>query len=282
MDVGLCYTRIREDEKLLLEALRGRGHDVTKVDVRSFPFHLEETPEILGGLDVVVNRCLESSRSRYVTRLCRHYGVDVVNDPETVAVCADKLRGSLALLEAGVPTPRTRLAFDTESALAAVEELGYPCVMKPVTGSWGRLISRIDTRAAAETVLEHKEVLGGYEHKVFYVQEYVEKPGRDIRVVTTDGDPVAAMTRTSEHWLTNAAKGASTAAFDLDDTARDVARRASEAVGGGLLGVDLMEAGDGYVCHEVNSGVEFKSMNAANPDVDVPGRIVEWLETRVG
>jgi [lysine-biosynthesis-protein LysW]--L-2-aminoadipate ligase len=139
--------------------------------------------------------------------------------------------------------------------------------MKPVTGSWGRLLSRIETRAAAETVLEHKEVLGGYEHKVFYIQEYVEKPGRDTRVVTCDAKPVASMTRSSEHWLTNAAKGG-------------VATAASEAVGGGLLGVDLMERDGGYVCHEVNSQVEFKAMNAAVPDVDVPARIVEWLERR--
>jgi [lysine-biosynthesis-protein LysW]--L-2-aminoadipate ligase len=103
-------------------------------------------------------------------------------------------------------------------------------VTKPVTGSWGRLISRIDTRAAAETVLEHKDVLGGYEHKVFYVQEYVqeyvEKPGRDIRVLTCDAEPVAAMTRTSDHWLTNAARGAATEQFDLDDAATEIARRA--------------------------------------------------------
>jgi [lysine-biosynthesis-protein LysW]--L-2-aminoadipate ligase len=217
--------------------------------------------------------------------------VAVVNGPLTAAVCADKVWGSVALLSAGVPTPRTTVAFTPESALAAVEEFGYPCVLKPVTGSWGRLVSRIDTRAAAETVLEHKDVLGGYEHKVFYVQEYVDKPGRDIRVLTCDAEPVAAMTRTSDHWLTNAARGATTEQFHLDDAATDVARRASEAVGGGLLGVDLMEtgsvsgsgsgSGSGYVCHEVNSQVEFKSLNAATPDVDVPARIVEWLERRV-
>jgi [lysine-biosynthesis-protein LysW]--L-2-aminoadipate ligase len=216
-----------------------------------------------------------------VTRLLDAYGVDVVNDPTTAAICADKVWGSLALLSAGVPTPRTTVAFTPESALAAIEAFGYPCVLKPITGSWGRLISRIDTRTAAETVLEHKDVLGGYEHKVFYVQEYVDKPGRDIRVLTCDAEPVAAMTRTSDHWLTNAARGATTEPFALDDEAADVAGRASEAVGGGLLGVDLMEAGGGYVCHEVNSQVEFKSLNAANPDVDVPTRIVEWLERRV-
>jgi [lysine-biosynthesis-protein LysW]--L-2-aminoadipate ligase len=288
MHCGVLYTRIREDEKLLVEALRAAGHDVTKIDVRELCFHLEDAPAVFDDVDVTVNRCLESSRSRYVTRLLDSYGVDVVNNPLTTAICADKVWGSVALLSAGVPTPRTTVAFTPESALAAIEAFGYPCVLKPVTGSWGRLISRIDTRAAAETVLEHKDVLGGYEHKVFYVQEYVEKPGRDIRVLTCDAEPVAAMTRTSDHWLTNAARGATTEQFELDEAAADVARRASEAVGGGLLGVDLMETGAGgtesqagYVCHEVNSQVEFKSLNAAAADVDVPARIVEWLERRV-
>jgi [lysine-biosynthesis-protein LysW]--L-2-aminoadipate ligase len=126
--VGVLYTRIREDEKLFLAALRERGHDVTKVDVRAFPFHLETAPAALADLDVAVNRCMESSRSRYVTRLLAHYGVDVVNHPDTTAVCADKLRGSLALLEAGVPTPKTTLAFTPEAALEAIEASGYPCL----------------------------------------------------------------------------------------------------------------------------------------------------------
>jgi [lysine-biosynthesis-protein LysW]--L-2-aminoadipate ligase len=158
---GLLYTRIREDERLLLDELRDRGHEVTKIDARDPPFHLEGAPAVLDGLDLAVNRCMESSRSRYVTLLLDGYGVPVVNGPETAATCADKVRGSLALLRAGVPTPRTTVAFSTDAALAAIEEFGYPCVMKPVTGSWGRLVSRIDTRSAAETVLEHKDVLGG-------------------------------------------------------------------------------------------------------------------------
>jgi [lysine-biosynthesis-protein LysW]--L-2-aminoadipate ligase len=116
---------------------------------------------------------------------------------------------------------------------------------------------------------------------VFYVQEFVEKPGRDIRVLATDGEPVASMTRSSDHWLTNAAKGGTTEAFDLDDRALELVERASEAVGGGLLGVDLMETGDDYTVHEVNHTVEFKALNDAVADsVDVPARVVDWLEAK--
>ena len=161
-----------------------------------------------------------TSRSRYVTRFVEAYDVPVVNEPETAAVCADKARNSLVLAEEDIPTPATDVAFTKESAMESIEEFGYPCVLKPVVGSWGRLMAKIDSRSAAEAILEHKETLGHYEHKVFYVQEFVEKPGRDIRVLATDGEPVAAMARSSDHWLTNAAKGAETAEFELDDEAR--------------------------------------------------------------
>jgi len=286
MKIGLCYSRIREDEKLLLEELRDRDHEVVKVDVRKQRFGIAEPPADVTGVDLLVDRCLAASRSRYVSRFADAYEIPIVNGAETAAICADKVQNSLALADAGVPTPTTEVAFTTDTAMEIIEDFGYPCVLKPVVGSWGRLMAKIESRSAAEAVLEHKKTLGHYEHKVFYVQEFVDKPGRDIRVVATDGEPVAAMARSSDHWLTNAARGADTERFDLDDDARDLVARASDAVGGGLLGVDLMEIGvdsggipTGYTVHEINHTVEFKALNdAVGADVDVPGCVVDWLE----
>ncbi|RXK50205.1 lysine biosynthesis protein LysX [Halorientalis pallida] len=279
MNFGILYSRIRKDEKLLLSELRDRGHEVTKIDVRKQQFGLSEPPADFEDVDLVVDRCLATSRSVYATQFVDAYDVPVVNHPDTAGVCADKAKNSLALVEGAVPTPETTVAFTKDAAMDAIEEFGYPCVLKPVVGSWGRLMAKIDSRTAAEAILEHKETLGHYEHKVFYVQEYVDKGGEDIRVLATDGEPVAAMVRSSDHWITNAAKGAETDAFGLDDEALDLVERASEAVGGGLLGVDLMGTADGYTVHEVNHNVEFKALNEAT-DVDVPARVVDWLETR--
>jgi len=289
MNVGVLYSRIRRDEKLLLSELRDRGHEVTKIDLRKQRFGLSEPLAEFEGVDVVVDRCLATSRSVYATKFVDAYDIPVVNGPETADICADKVKNSLALEDAGVPTPTTEVAFTKDAALEAIESFGYPCVLKPVVGSWGRLMAKIDSRSAAEAILEHKATLGHYEHKVFYVQEFVDKPGRDIRVVATDGEPVAAMVRASDHWLTNAAKGAETDVFELDDDALDLVERASDAVGGGLLGVDLMEVGitsetgepAGYTVHEVNHTVEFKALNETT-DVDVPARVVDWLESKVG
>ena len=292
MRVGVLYSRIRKDEKLLLGELRDRGHEVEKIDVRKERFGLESTTATVDDLDIAVDRCLSTSRSLYATRFLDSYGVPVVNSPETGDVCADKAKNSLALAEADVPTPATEVAFTKEAALEAIESFGYPCVLKPVTGSWGRLMAKIDSRNAAEAILEHKETLGHYEHKVFYVQEFVDKPGRDVRVLAVDGEPVAAMTRSSDHWLTNAAKGGETESFDLDERATELVEKASAAVGGGMLGVDLMEVGveadadpaetggsGEYTVHEVNHTVEFKALDAAT-DVDVPARVVDWLEAK--
>jgi len=333
VEIGLLYSRIRRDEKLLLSELRDRGHDVQKIDVRDTTFAVgaagdstavgdgvDETDDgtvngagdteqatdgaaALAGCDVVLDRCLATSRSVYTTRFAEAYDVPVVNDPATARVCADKVETSLALADAGVPTPETRVAFDTESALAAVESFGYPCVLKPVVGSWGRLMAKLEGRAAAEAVLEHKATLGHYEHKVFYVQQFVAKPGRDLRVLVCGTEPVAAMSRAGDHWLTNAKQGADTAAFELDDRAAELATAAAEAVGGGLLGVDLMEVGAAedadaadsdedaadadadaesrYTVHEVNHTVEFKALNDA-VDRDVPATVVDWLEATHG
>ncbi|CCQ35452.1 probable glutamate--argW ligase [Natronomonas moolapensis 8.8.11] len=280
MNVGVLYSRIRRDEKLLLSELRDRGHEVTKIDVRKERFGVHEPPEVLEGLDIVVDRCLATSRSRYITRFVDAYDVPVVNGPETAAVCADKARNSLVLANADVPTPATEVTFTKEAAMESIEEFGYPCVLKPVIGSWGRLMAKIDSRDAAEAILEHKETLGHYEHKVFYIQEFVEKPGRDIRVVATDGEPIAGMARSSEHWLTNAARGAETEPIEITPEMADLVERASEAVGGGLLGVDLMETGDSYTVHEVNHTVEFKALNEVT-ETDVPAAVVDWLEARV-
>jgi [lysine-biosynthesis-protein LysW]--L-2-aminoadipate ligase len=299
MRVGILYSRIRKDEKLLLGELRERGHEVEKIDVRRQRFGLSDPPEAFGDVDIVVDRCLATSRSLYATQFAEAYGVPVVNAPQTAQICADKVRNSLALERAGVPTPTTEVAFTKDAAMEIVEDFGYPCVLKPVIGSWGRLMAKLDSRSAAEAVLEHKEVLGHYEHKVFYVQEFVEKPGRDMRVVAVDGEPIAAMIRSSDHWLTNAAQGAEVTAFEPDERARELVAEASEAVGGGLLGIDLMEVGveeaqgasdsqpaeprDGetdYTVHEVNHTVEFKALNDA-VDVDVPAAVVDWLEQKV-
>ena len=152
MNVGILYSRIRKDEKLLLAELRDRGHTVEKLDVRKLSFGLTEPPAAFENVDVVLDRCLATSRSLYATRYLDAYGIPVVNSPGTAEVCADKVNNSLTLAGAGVPTPRTEVAFTSDAALEIVERFGYPCVLKPVVGSWGRLMAKIASAAERESI----------------------------------------------------------------------------------------------------------------------------------
>ncbi|MBI3521842.1 MAG: lysine biosynthesis protein LysX [Chloroflexi bacterium] len=272
--VGVLLSRVRVEEKLLLEELEKR-HVPTKVlDDREVVFHLETKPDL--AVDVVAERCIQHSRALYALAVLNTWGIPTVNTFEVADVCGNKLITTLRLIANGVPSPRTRLAFTPESAIAAIEELGYPAVLKPLVGSWGRLISRVNDRDAAESVLEHKEVLGTYMHSIYYVQEYVPKPQRDIRAFVVGDETIAAIYRTSEHWITNTARGGKATNCPVTPELGDLCVRAARAVGGGVVAIDLLEAPEGLVVNEVNYTMEFRN-SIDTTGVNIPGRIVDHI-----
>ena len=149
-------------------------------------------------------------------------------------------------------------AFSTEAALEAIESFGYPVVLKPVVGSWGRLLAKINDRDAAEAVLEHKATLGSVQHSVFYIQEFIEKPGRDIRAVVVGDRVLTAIYRKSPHWITNTPAAAKAKSARLRPKLKSLCLRAAKAVGGGVLAVDLVEhPHKGMLVNEINHTMEF-------------------------
>jgi [lysine-biosynthesis-protein LysW]--L-2-aminoadipate ligase len=189
---------------------------------------------------------------------------------------------SAALREARIPIPETRIAFTPEAAIEAIEDMGYPVVLKPLLGSWGRLLARIGDRHAAEAILEHKKTLGGYVHGVFYLQEYVNKPGRDIRSFVVGDETVAAIYRNSEHWITNTARGGKTTNCPITRELNQISVAAARAVGGGMVAIDLLEDPEGrLLVSEVNHTPEFRN-SIESTGVDIAGRIVDYaLEVAV-
>lgn len=201
----------------------------------------------------------------------------MVNSSEVIATCGDKALTSVALAAAGVPTPRTYVAFTPESALKAIETVGYPAVLKPVVGSWGRLVSRVSDREQAEQLIEHKATLGNYMHQIFYVQEYIAKPSYDIRSHVIGDRVTSAMRRSSDSWITNAARGATCELQPVTEEIEEISLRAAAAVGGGVLGVDLMPNPEGQLLvHEVNHTMEFKAAVAAT-GFDLPSAILDYV-----
>lgn len=230
--------------------------------------------------EVVLGRCVSQTRGLALSRLFGALGAVVINRPEVIETCGDKLATNAALTRAGVPTPRTGVAFTGEGVLEICERFGYPVVMKPVVGSWGRMVSKLNDRDAVEAVLEHKETLGGPQHKVFYLQEFVRKPGRDIRVFVVGDEPVAAIYRSSEHWITNTARGAVATNCPLYPELSEISRRAAEAVGGGVLAIDLLESERGLLVVEVNHTMEFRN-SVVTTRVDIPALVVRYAAAQV-
>jgi len=276
--VGFLHSLIRPDEKMLLEAFARRGIVVEMIDDREVSFTLGRAtrgPDV----DVVIERCINHSRALHALRLLESQGVPCVNSFHVASTCGDKLLTSVALHEHGVPQPEVRVAFTPESALEAIEEMGYPVVLKPAVGSWGRLLAKVNDRDAAEALLEHKTVLGSYHHSIFYIQKYVEKQGRDIRAFVVGDECVAAIYRLSPHWITNTARGGRAMNCPVDDDLARMAVAGARAVGGGIVALDIFETPGGLLVNEINYTMEFKN-SVAPTGVDIPGRIVDYVLRR--
>ena len=272
---------------MLLAALDARAVKYELLDDRQLSFHIADCQDRSRAdwdrFDVVLERCLSHSRALTSLRILESWGLKTVNRSHVVDVCGDKILTTAALTQAGVPSPRTAVAFTPASTLDAIEEIGYPVVLKPAVGSWGRLLSKVNDREAAEAVIEHKEVLGTYQHKIYYVQEYIEKPMRDIRAFVVGDETICAIYRDSPHWITNTARGGVSSNCPVTSDLNRVCVDAAKAVGGGVVAVDVLEDPErGLLVNEVNHTMEFR--NSVKPTgVDIPGRIVDFaLETAAG
>ncbi|WP_079102812.1 lysine biosynthesis protein LysX [Streptomyces sp. TP-A0356] len=260
--LAVLTTRVRLEERQIFAALERRGIPYASIDDRTLVSDLQSPPPV--RYRGVLNRIMSHTRSLYAAHLLESTGHQVLNPSSVIEVCGDKILTSLALVRAGLPTPRTVVAVTPEAALQAIEEIGYPAVVKPAVGSWGRLLSKVNDRDAAETLVEHKQAMRSPVHSVFYVQELIDKPDRDIRAIVLGDRVVAAVYRRSEHWITNTARGATTEPCEVTPDLAKLALRAAEAVGGGMLAVDLIERPDGEVLvTEVNHTMEFHGLASA-------------------
>jgi len=276
MRIGLLYSRIRVEERLLIEELERRSIDHELIDVRTATWDIH-SPQPWRRLDVVLERCISQTQAITAIRILESFDIPCINPSRVIDTCGDKLITSLALAAAGIPTPAVKVALEPESALAAIEAMGYPVVLKPTVGSWGRLLARINDRDAAEAILEHKATLGSVQHGVFYIQEYIQKPDRDLRVFMVGDDPICGIIRNSAHWITNTARGGQASRLDITPQVADICRRAARTIGGGILAIDLLECPRrGLLVSEVNHTMEFR--NSIEPTgVNIPARMIDFV-----
>jgi [lysine-biosynthesis-protein LysW]---L-2-aminoadipate ligase len=277
MRIGVIISRIRQEEKLLLQAFAAQGIEVETLLDSELIFDPLQIDPRWQTFDLVLERSLSVSRSMYTLAMLTAWGIPVLNSLETVRICSDKNLTALALAQANIAQPPARMAFTPDASLQAIEQLGYPSVLKPAVGSWGRMISRINDRHAAEAVLEHRYTLGSYPHHISFIQGYVEKPhARDIRAFVLGEEVLCAIYRTSPHWITNTARGGEASNCPVTPELTDICHSTAQAVGNGILAIDLFETEDGFLVNEVNHSMEFR--NSSNPTgVDIPARMVEYI-----
>lgn len=286
MQLALLVTHIRAEEKLLIQALQATGLQPDIILDRDLNFDLRQGAEQLAPSDrpwsdyeLVIERCVSTSRGLYALAILNRWHIPTLNTYETASICADKVQTTLALAQADLPQAPTHLAFDTASAMTAISDVQYPAVLKPVTGSWGRLLARINDRDSAEAIIEHRQTLGNYTHQAYYVQSYIEKPGRDIRAFVLGNRTLCAIYRTSPHWITNTAKGGQASNCPVTPELDDLCQRTAAAVGGGMLAIDLLETQDGaFLINEVNHTMEFRNSSAPT-GIDIPLEIAHYITT---
>jgi len=288
MRIGILITHIRAEEKLLISAFQERGIEPDILLDRDLDFDITAGPEqpAPSGIawrdyDLVMERSVSTSRGLYTLAILNSWGVNTINRYETAATCADKLRTSIALAQAGIPQPPTRVAFEQDTTMQALDKLGYPSVFKPVTGSWGRLLARVNDRDAAEAIIEHRQTLGDYNHHTYYVQKYIDKPGRDIRAFVVGDRTICAIYRTSPHWITNTARGGQASNCPVTPELDELCQRAAQAVGDGVLAIDVLEDSDGQLLiNEVNHTMEFRNSSAPT-GVNIPAEVVAYALRQV-
>lgn len=275
MKIGMIHSTIRGDEKLLMKAAQERQIGLTPIDIRRQILNPQNWQE---RFEVVLERCVSTTLGLHAISFFESLGMPVVNPLRVAQVCLDKFVTSLRLKNNNIPTVPFAIVFTEKEAVKAIEQLGgYPVVLKPTTGSWGRLLAKINDRNALEAVIEQKMVLGTPPHKAFYLQQYIEKPGWDIRVTVAGDKVLCAIYRETKHWITNTARGAEAKPCKVDRKLEQISLAASQAVGGGVLGIDIFETKDGYLVNEVNHTTEFKNVQRVT-GVDVAGAILEYCQ----
>jgi [lysine-biosynthesis-protein LysW]--L-2-aminoadipate ligase len=267
----IFYTRLRTEEKLLFRAAEDKGIPFSAVNLSDGLW-----PNVPGEAgDVALCRCVSQTQNSALAVLLEARGVLTVNSSGVMGLCADKIVTAAKLSAAGIPQPEYAVAFSPEGAAEGAERLGYPLVIKPATGSWGRLLAKVNDRDALEAVAEHKAHMGAA-HSVLFMQQYVEKKGFDLRATLLGGEALTVIKRCSDHWITNTARGATPANYPLSPEIKALLGRVQNAIGGEVLAVDLFEKPEGgWMVNEVNGQPEFRSSDGELTGVDIAGRLVE-------
>ena len=275
--ICIIFDRLRTEEKLLQKKAEELGYDTSMIDAKITSFDTDSKPENYDFGDVVLERCVSYYRGLHFTACLEFMDIPVINKFDVANTCGNKMITSMLLKKNNIPTPKTYFSFSAETALENFENIGYPLVIKPIIGSWGRSVMPVKDKDTAEAVIENRQVTDGPQDRIYYLQEMIDRPPRDIRVITVGDQAVSAMYRKSSGgFKTNIALGADPELCEITKEIEDLCEKTSKAVGGGILGIDLMEDKErGLVVHEVNNTVEFKGLVKVS-EKNIPKEMIDY------
>jgi len=272
----LLYDSIRWEEKALYEAGIKKGVKIENVNCKNLAVNLNDKNSKYKE-QVVLQRSISYFKSVHSTAVLQGLGARVINPLHAAIMCGNKMYAHMELEKAGIRTPKAVAAFSEESAIEILDKIGYPAVIKPTVGSWGRLIALLRDKDAARAIIEDREHMFPLYH-VYYFEEFVSRPPRDIRAIVIGDKVAAAIYRYSGagEWKTNMALGGHAEMCPVTNELEDICIKATNALNGQIVGVDLMESNsEGLVVHEVNNTTEFKNTVRVT-GVDIPGLMIDY------
>jgi [lysine-biosynthesis-protein LysW]---L-2-aminoadipate ligase len=272
----LLYDNIRWEEKALYEAAKKKGITIQNVDCKSLAIDLNEKNSKYRE-QVVLQRSISYFKNVHSTAALQGLGAHVINPLYSAIICGNKMYAHMELEKAGIKTPKAVAAFSEESAMAVLDKMGYPAVIKPTVGSWGRMVALLRDKDAARAVIEDREHMFPL-YQIYYFEEFIKRPPRDIRAIVVGDKVVAAIYRYSSEgeWKTNMALGGHAEMCPVTKELEDICLRATNVLNGHIVGVDLMESNsDGLLVHEVNNNTEFKNTVRVT-GIDIPGLMIDY------
>ncbi|HEU0144257.1 MAG TPA: lysine biosynthesis protein LysX [Nitrososphaera sp.] len=278
VEVSILCDKVRFEEKALYEKTQSMGIKSKIVDAKTLTIGTCSKAKDFQLGDVILQRSVSYYRGLYLTACLEFLGFKVINRFEVGQVCGNKLITSIRLAENKIPTPKTQFAFSAESGLETIKNKGFPVVLKPIVGSWGRGIYPLRDLETASMIIEMREEDDSPLSRIYYIQEMVDRPSRDIRCIVIGDQVLTAIYRYSSQseWRTNVALGGKVELASITKEMEDLALSAARAVGGGILGVDMMEDKNrGLVVHEINNTVEFRGA-ASVSKADIPNQMINY------
>ena len=273
----ILYDQLRWEEKSLIETAKKKDVKIQVINCRENSIELDN--EKLGYCDdIILQRCVSYYNNLHSTAAFEGLGAKMINSLYTAIMCGNKLFTHMELLKFGIAIPKAYCAFSDQAAMNILNKNGYPKVIKPVVGSWGRMIALLKDKESAEAIIEDREYMYPL-YQVFYFEEFIKRPPRDIRCIVVGDKVVAAIYRYSgnNEWKTNMALGGRAEACMVSNEMEDICLRASKTMKGEILGVDLMESEEkGLLVHEVNNTTEFKNTVRVT-GVDIPALIIDHV-----